>query len=147
MEAQKRLDQQIFLRSKSRSIDFMNAYQERNLNQMLAHCSSTCTVEFIPLGADGKGSAHSVGKAIWSSLIECFPNIDNTVHHVINEDGNAKCEVSIYGRQAKDFAGIISKGNEFEQNHIFVFKVNSKGEISSITVDWDHDSFVDQLTK
>ena len=146
METQKIPVNQIFLRIKSTSINFMNDYQERNVDAMLSHCSSACNVEFIPLGEDGKGKAYFLGKAMWSSLIECFPNIDNTVHHVINEDGDAKCEVTIWGKQVKDFAGIVSKGNEFEQDHIFIFKQNEAGKIDSVSVNWDHESFVKQLT-
>lgn len=146
MKTQKQISHKIFLRSKSKSIYFMKSYQEQEVDSMLSHCSADCEVEFIPLKKDGKGNAHLLGRAIWTSLIECFPNIDNTVHHVINEDGNAKCEVTIWGKQVKDFAGIVSKGNEFEQDHIFIFKVNDDGLICSISVIWDHKSFVAQLS-
>lgn len=136
----------LFLRWKNRSIDFMKAYQEQDVLKMLSYCASICMVEFIPLGDAGKGLASKVGKTTWETLIDCFPNIDNTVHTASKNNGTVRCEVTIYGRQAKDFAGIICKDKEFEEDHIFIFKVNNLGFIEHLTIDWDHDHFVAQLT-
>ena len=137
---------ELFLSWKNRSIDFMKAYQDQDVIKMLQYCAPQCFVSFLPLGDDGRGNAHIVGKNIWNALIECFPNIDNTVHNAINDNGDIRCEVTIYGKQEKDFGELKSKGNEFEEDHIFIFKVNEAGFIENITVDWDHDSFVRQLT-
>lgn len=136
----------LFLSWKNRCIDFMKAYQEQHVDNMLSHCAEDCLVEFIPLGDAGKGSAQETGKAIWSSLIDCFPTIDNTVHSSIKDNGSVRCEVTIWGKQEKDFAGLVSKGKTFEEEHIFIFKVNEDGLIQKISVDWNHESFVRQLT-
>jgi len=136
----------LFLGWKNRSIDFMKSYQEQDIALMLSHCSKNCIVEFIPLGDQGKGKADEVGKAIWTSLIDSFPSIDNTVNTAIEEDGKVRCEVTIWGKQENDFAGLVSKGNEFEEDHIFIFKINDANLIEHISVDWNHDSFVRQLS-
>lgn len=146
MNSLKLKEEQLFISWKNRSIDFLKAYQEQDVSLMLKSCDRTCQVSFIPLGDNGKGNAHEVGKAIWDSLIECFPDIDNTVHNATYMDDAVHCEVTIRGKQAKDFAGITCKERNFEEDHIFVFKVNDHGLISSIAVDWDHDSFVKQLS-
>ena len=137
---------ELFISWKNRTIDFMQAYQEQNVAAMLENCSIDCEVNFLPLGENGKGRAQETGKAIWTSLIDCFPNIDNTVHSVVSEDGNVKCEVTIWGKQEKDFAGLKSKGNTFEEDHIFIFKMDEAGYIQSIAVSWNHESFVKQLS-
>jgi len=135
----------LFLAWKNRCIDFMKAYQDQEINKMLSHCAASCEVEFIPLGDQGKGLANETGRAIWSSLIECFPTIDNTVHSSVKDNSSVRCEVTIWGQQTKDFAGLVSKGKTFEEEHIFIFKVNEDGLIQKISVDWDHESFVRQL--
>jgi hypothetical protein len=53
--------------------------------------------------------------------------------------------VVIRGKQAKDFAGIPSKGKHFESDHIFIFHLNEQGKIDDIIVDWDHQDFCRQL--
>ena len=136
----------LFLSWKNQCIDFMKAYQDQDVHKMLDHCSSDCIVEFIPLGDQGKGLASETGRAIWTSLIDCFPNIDNSVNTSIRDDQTVRCEVMIWGKQAKDFAGLVSKGKKFEEEHIFIFKVNEEGLIEHISVDWNHESFVAQLT-
>ena len=135
----------LFLSWKNRCVDFMKAYQEQNVAKMLSHCNDNCKVEFIPLGDQGKGLAKQTGRAIWESLIDCFPTIDNTINSSIREDHSVKCEVTIWGKQSKDFAGIKSKGNQFEEEHIFIFKIDQSGLIDCISVNWDHESFVRQL--
>ena len=136
----------LFLSWKNRCIDFMKAYQDQDVDKMLSNCTDTCQVEFIPLGDEGKGPAKEVGRTIWSSLIDCFPTIDNTVHSSIEDSGAVKCEVTIWGKQKKDFAGIISKNKSFEEDHIFIFRVDQNNLIEHISVDWDHASFVRQLS-
>ena len=136
----------LFLSWKNVCVDFMKAYQEQNVDKMLSYCDTNCQVVFIPLGEQGTGAAHELGKNIWSALIESFPTIDNTINTTIRDDQSVKCEVLIFGRQEKDFAGILSKGKEFEEEHIFVFEVNHDGKISSIRVNWDHENFVRQLS-
>ncbi len=145
MKPLKQHHESLFLAYKNKSIDFMKAYQEQNVDKMLSYCAPDCQVQFQPLGDQGSGNVHLVGKNIWSSLIDCFPTIDNTVHNATNDNGRVHCEVSIWGKQAKDFAGLSSKGNEFEEDHIFIFKVSDDGMIQEITINWDHDSFVQQL--
>ncbi len=140
------LSDPLFLLWKNRTVDFMKAYQEQNVAGMLANCTEDCTVAFLPLGSAGKGNVYEVGKAIWDNIIGCFPTIDNTVHSVVKENGDVRCEASITGKQEKDFAGLVSKGNTFEEDHIFIFKMDDTGFIKEIAVNWDHDNLVAQLT-
>lgn len=134
-----------FLLWKNRTVDFMKSYQEQNVDRMLANCTSDCTVSFLPLESSGQGNIHEVGRAIWGSIIECFPTIDNTVNSVVMENGDVRCEASITGTQVKEFAGLVSRGNTFEEEHIFIFRMNESGEITSVTVNWNHENLVQQL--
>ncbi len=136
----------LFIAWKNRTVDFMKAYQEQNVEKMLSNCSADCTVAFLPLGESGKGNVNEVGKAIWSNIIDCFPTIDNTVNSVVLENGNVRCEASVRGKQVKDFAGLVSKGYTFIEDHIFIFKLDEAGVIENISINWDHESLVRQLT-
>ena len=82
---------------------------------------------------------------MWNYLIDCFPDLDNTVHSVSHEEGKIVAKVSIRGTQAKDFAGITSKNLSFDSEHIFVFTLNESNEIRHIDVTWDHADFQRQL--
>lgn len=131
---------------KSNAIAFVFAYQQQNIEKMLSLCDLNGSVYFKPLGDDGRGTIGGLGKTLWSMLIDCFPNLDNTFNAaVLDPDGRVCCQVDIRGKQAKDFAGIPSKGKEFENDHIFIFHHNKEGKIDDIEIEWNHADFQKQL--
>jgi hypothetical protein len=131
---------------KNACIEFMFAYQQRNVDRMLSFCDPEGEVRFLPLGEGGVGKIGELGKAIWSGLIDSFPDIDNTLDAAVAEDDNTvRCQVVIRGTQAKDFAGIENKGKKFDSDHIFIFHVNPENKIDSIKINWDHNDFKKQL--
>lgn len=109
-------------------------------------CDHDGTVEFIPLGDAFKGKIGELGKSIWGALLECFPDIDNTLDAAVAEDEHTvRCQVVIRGTQAKDFADIQNKGKHFDSDHIFVFHLNDDNKIDHITIEWNHQDFKKQL--
>ena len=73
------IQQQHELSLKNACVEFMFAYQQKNVEKMLSFCNPDGIVEFMPMGKGGKGKIGELGKAIWSGLIECFPDIDRYV--------------------------------------------------------------------
>lgn len=132
---------------KSNAIAFMFAYEEQNIDQMMSLCNLDGEVWFKPLGEDGRGKIGELGKGLWTTLIDAFPNLNNTVDSaVLDPDGAVRCQVVIRGKQAKDFAGITTKGAEFSSDHIFIFRHDPKGKIDCVHIEWDHDDFQKQLS-
>lgn len=127
-------------------VEFMSAYQDQRVDQMISLCDPESTVWFKPLGDQGRGRIHEFGKNLWLSLIDSFPDIDNTVHSISAEHGMIRCIVSIRGTQEKDFAGIASRENTFDSEHIFIFQLDDLHKIKHLDVEWDHADFVKQLS-
>lgn len=136
------------LSKKGTCIEFFSAYQDMDLDRMLSLCDVNGTISFVPLGDPFKGKIHEVGKGLWSAIMESFPNLDNTVKsQQFDEATNAvTCKVVIFGTQAKEFAGMPSKGKEFDSEHIFIFRFNEAGKVTDLKISWDHERFVGQLT-
>ena len=140
------VQQQQELSLKNKAVEFMFAYQQKNIEKMLSFCDPGGTVEFLPLGAAGKGKIGELGKAIWGGLIECFPDMDNTLDAAVAEDENTvRCQVVIRGTQVKDFADIKSQGKHFDSDHIFIFHLDDNNKIDHITIEWNHEDFKRQL--
>lgn len=137
------------LAKKGTCIEFFSAYQDMDVERMLSLCAPNGTVAFVPLGADYAGKINEVGKAVWSALMDSFPDLDNTVksQQYDNATDSVSCKVVIFGKQEKEFAGLPAKGNGFDTEHIFIFKFNGEGKVADLNINWDHDSFVKQLTK
>ncbi|HTE25599.1 ester cyclase [Flavitalea sp.] len=127
-------------------VQFLLAYQQRNVQKMLSFCDEEGEIYFEPLGDAGKGKIHELGKGLWSALIDSFPDIDNTLDAAVAEDlTTVRCQVVIRGKQQKDFAGITNQGKSFDSDHIFIFKINEENMISRINVSWNHTDFSKQL--
>ena len=140
------VQQQHNLSIKNACVEFMFAYQQRNVDKMLGFCDRDGNVHFEPLGDAGKGKIYELGKGIWSALIDSFPDIDNTLDAAVAENENTvRCQVVIRGTQKRDFAGITSKGLKFDSDHIFIFRLNDKNKIDDIKISWNHSDFKRQL--
>jgi hypothetical protein len=136
------------LSKKGTCIELFSAYQDMDLDRMLSLCDVNGTIAFEPLGDAYKGKIHEVGKGLWGAIMDSFPNLDNTVKsQTFDEATNTvSCTVVIFGTQEKEFAGMPSKGKDFDAEHIFIFRFNEDGKISDLSINWDHDQFVKQLT-
>ena len=132
---------------KNNCVQFMFAYQKKDVELMMSFCDPEGEVYFKPLGEAGLGKIGELGKNLWTMLIDAFPDIHNTVDAIVSEGDQVKCQVLITGTQAKDFAGVANKGDHFESDHIFIFRLNEKGKIDRIEIEWDHEDFVRQLSK
>ncbi len=140
------LAQQQQLSIKNACVEFMFAYQQKNVEKMLSFCDPNGVVFFEPMADAGKGTIGELGRNIWTALIDCFPDIDNTLDAAVAEDeSTVSCQVVIRGTQAKDFAGIMNKGQHFDSDHIFIFHLDPGNKIDSIRVNWDHADFKKQL--
>jgi hypothetical protein len=145
METSLELEHRLSL--KNACVEFMFSYQQKNLEKMLSFCNPDGIVEFIPLGDAGKGKIGELGKAIWGGLMECFPDIDNTLDAAVAEDDHTvRCQVVIRGTQVKDFADIKNEGKHFDSDHIFIFRLNEDNKIEHITIEWNHEDFKRQLS-
>ena len=134
------------LTRKGTCIEFFSAYQDMDIERMLNLASPNATVWFKPLGEDGKGQFNELGKTVWVMLMDCFPDLDNTVDSATADEEAVTCKVAIFGTQEKDFLGLPAKGLRFESDHIFIFKFDDFDKISDLSIDWNHDNFVAQLT-
>src|SRR3954470_15732273 len=140
------VQQQQELSMKNKCVEFMFAYQQKNVDKMLSFCDPDGIVEFIPLGEQGKGKIGELGRIIWTTLIDSFPDIENTLDAAIAEDENTvRCQVVIRGTQAKEFAGVKNEGKHFDSDHIFIFHLNGNNIIDHIKVKWNHEDFKHQL--
>jgi predicted ester cyclase len=128
-------------------IEFFSSYQEKDISKMMQLCDPSGEVNFEPLGTAGKGEIGGFGKSLWLALMAAFPDLDNTVIKAEHSEDNDSvvCTVSIFGTQQEEFAGIPSKGNRFESDHVFVFRFNREEKIDRININWDHKRFSHQL--
>jgi predicted ester cyclase len=130
---------------KGACLAFFSAYQDMDTARMIQLATPDATVHFQPMGNDGKGSFWEFGKGVWQLLIDCFPDLDNTVDSLTTQDDTVVANVAIFGTQAQDFLGITNKGLRFNSDHVFVFRFNDDDRITHLDISWDHAGFSKQL--
>lgn len=135
------------LEMKGICIEFFSAYQEQDVTRMLNLCTKDGLVYFEPLEELGSGLISEVGKNIWITLVDCFPDLDNTVTQLqwIEESNAVQCRVKIFGTQKKEFLAIPANNLRFDSDHIFIFKFDDQTKIREIRILWNHENFLQQL--
>jgi steroid delta-isomerase-like uncharacterized protein len=126
---------------------FFAAYNAHDVGRMVAACSEDARLRYVPMGDHGRGKAREVGQAIWSGIIDAFPDLTVTVQAVFGDDRNAPAEVLIGGTQRKDFLQIPSRGRHYGLPHAFLLRLDGRGQIAEIAAYWDNASFHSQLSK
>jgi len=132
---------------------FFDAYRRRDVEAMVDLCADNAKFRYVPFEVwarqrvvRGDGQVCTVGKAIWTTLIDAFPDLSNSVTSVRgDEDGNVAVEVSIGGTQARDFGVIASRGGHYDLPHLFLLHVDGDGFIDDIVAYWDSADWQKQL--
>ena len=132
---------------------FFDAYRAQDVERMVDLCADNASFRYVPFEVwahqrvlHGDGKVRTVGKAIWTALIDAFPDLTNTVTSVSADgDGNVAVQVGIGGTQAKDFGVIGCTGGRYDLPHLFLFHVAAGGLIDDIVAYWDNVDWKKQL--
>jgi len=132
---------------------FFDAYREHDVERMVGLCDDMAGYRSVPFELwrkqrviRGDGKITTIGKILWTGLIEAFPDLTNEVTKIISgNDGHVAAEVVICGTQAKDWGSIRSRGQSFRSPHLFVFQINDDKKIADITSYSDNASVRTQL--
>lgn len=124
---------------------FFEAYRARDVEAMVKACSDGAELRYVPFEIWGKqrvlhgdGKVRSIGKVLWTGLIESFPDLTNEVTSIHADDaGHVAAEVTIRGTQAKVWGAVESRGKSFAVRHLFILRVGETGKIDSISAYWD----------
>jgi ketosteroid isomerase-like protein len=132
---------------------FFDAYRVQDVERMVDLCTDNADFHYIPFEIWGRqrvirgdGKVRTIGKAIWTTLIDSFPDLTNQIMFITSDDeGNVASEVLISGTQAKPFGSIGNQGLHYDLPHAFLFRVGKEGLIEEITAYWDTADWQRQL--
>ncbi|MBM7368085.1 nuclear transport factor 2 family protein [Gordonia hydrophobica] len=133
--------------------EFFDAYRARDVEAMTDLCTANADFSYIPFEVwakqrvmRGDGKVGTVGKVIWSGLINAFPNLFNVVHHIDgNDEGDVVVACDIAGTQQSAWAFIAPQNQPFSEPHLFIMHVDQDGLIDNIRAYWDNAGVCRQL--
>src|SRR6201996_9704961 len=90
---------------------FFAAYRAHDVERMVDRCTEGAGFRYVPFEVwsrqrvlHGDGKVCTVGKMIWTTLIEAFPDLTNVVTSLrADRDGHVAAEVGVSGTEARDF--------------------------------------------
>lgn len=132
---------------------FFDAYRAQEIDTMVELCTPNASFDYVPFELWGRqrvlrgaGKVATVGKPLWTGLVQAFPDLSNSVRSITSDDdGNAAAEVVIAGTQGGPWGTIANQGRSFSETHVFVMHVDGDGLIDSIAGYWDGASISRQL--
>jgi ketosteroid isomerase-like protein len=132
---------------------FFAAYRVQDVERMVDLCAEGASFRYVPFEVWGRqrvlygeGKVRTVGKVIWTALIDAFPDLANAVTSLrADADGNVAVEAVIGGTQARAFGIIACIGGHYELPHLFLFHVTGDGLIDDIVAYWDNVGWKKQL--
>jgi hypothetical protein len=112
---------------------------------MVRLCSERADLHYVPFEVWGKqrvlrgdGKVRSIGKVLWTGLIDAFPDLTNDVTSIhADGEGHVAAEVTLRGTQAKVWGTVDNRGHAFALPHLFVMRVDGEGLIDEIHAYWD----------
>jgi len=132
---------------------FFDAYSEHDVERMVDLCSDNADFHYVPFELWGKqrvirgdGKVRTIGKVIWTTLIDSFPDLTTRIMYITSDDEeNVAAEVMISGTQAKPFGTMGNQGLHYDLPHVFLFRMSKEGLIEEITGYWDTADWYRQL--
>ena len=132
---------------------FFDAYRAHDVERMVDLCTDGAGFRYVPFEVRGRqrvlhgeGKVRTIGKVIWTALIDAFPDLSNDVTSLrADEHGNVAAEAVIGGTQARPFGIIACAGGHYELPHLFLFHVTGDGLIDDIVAYWDNVDWKRQL--
>jgi hypothetical protein len=132
---------------------FFDAYRDHNVERMVELCTDNADFHYVPFELWGRqrvirgdGKVRTIGKVIWTTLIDSFPDMTNRVTYITSDSqGNVAAEVMISGSQAKPFGMMGCQGLHYDLPHAFLFRVGTAGLIEEVTAYWDTADWQRQL--
>jgi ketosteroid isomerase-like protein len=126
--------------------EFFALYRAHDVPGMSDLCTATAGFDYIPFEVwakqrvvRGAGKVNTIGRVIWSGLINAFPDLGNTIFHIDgNDDGDVVVACDITGTQQSAWGFIGPKGQYFAEPHLFILHVDDEGLIDSIRAYWDN---------
>src|SRR5258708_14558382 len=108
---------------------FFDAYRVHDLERMVELCSDNADFHYIPFEVWGRqrvirgdGKVRTIGKALWATLIDAFPDLTNEVTSIIaDEEANVAAEVVISGTHAQPFRTIAHQDLHHHLPNILLF--------------------------
>jgi steroid delta-isomerase-like uncharacterized protein len=132
---------------------FFAAYRAHDVERMVDLCTDNAGFRYVPFEVWGRqrvlygeGKVRTVGKVIWTTLLDAFPDLASVVTSLrADGEGNVAAEVGISGTQARDFGNVASAGGHYELPHLFLFTVTGDGLIDHVVAYWDNAGWKRQL--
>src|ERR1700730_10506803 len=81
---------------------FFSAFNNHEVEKMLAVCAKDAKLRFVPMGEAGEGEVRELGKGFWLTLFDAVEGVNVVVQSVFGDERKVAAEVVVGGKQKKE---------------------------------------------
>ena len=119
---------------------FFAAYRAHDVEHMVDLCAEGAGFRYVPFEVRsrqrvlyGEGRVRTVGKVIWTTLIDAFPDLLVRVRRLfVTADNTAVAEITIDGTQADDFLAVANQEKQVDLDQAWMLTVTPDDRISAV---------------
>jgi hypothetical protein len=118
---------------------FFSAYDNHNVDGMLALCADGAQGRYLPYGKNSAMPIRGGLEQIWRGFPQAVPDFGAEIVEMIQaEDNTVLVQALVGGTMPVDVPGLVKKGEVGRIAHAYIIRYNAQGKISRLDCYWDN---------
>jgi hypothetical protein len=118
---------------------FFAAYDNHNVDGMLAHCADGAKGRYLPYGKNSVTPIRGGLEQIWRGFPKAVPDFGAEIVEIIQaEDNTVVVQALVGGTMPADVPGLVKKGEVGRIAHVYIIRYNAQGKVSRLDCYWDN---------
>lgn len=118
---------------------FFAAYDDHDVDGMLALCAEGAQGRYLPYGKNSVNPIRGGLERIWRGFPRAVPDFGAEIVEMIQaEDNTVVVQALVGGTMPADVPGLVKKGEVGRIPHAYIIRYNAQGKISRLDCYWDN---------
>jgi ketosteroid isomerase-like protein len=118
---------------------FFAAYDNHNVDGMLALCAEGAQGRYLPYGKKSAMPIRGGLEQIWRGFPKAVPDFGAEIVEIIQaEDNTVVVQALVGGTMPADVPGLVKKGEVGRIAHVYIIRYNAQGKVSRLDCYWDN---------
>jgi SnoaL-like domain len=118
---------------------FFAAYDNHNVDGMLALCADGAQGRYLPYGKNSVTPIRGGLEQIWRGFPKAVPDFGAEIVEIIQaEDNTIVVQALVGGTMPAEVPGLVKKGEVGRIAHVYIIRYNAQGKVSRLDCYWDN---------
>jgi hypothetical protein len=118
---------------------FFAAYDNHNVDGMLALCADGAQGRYLPYGKNSVTPIRGGLEQIWRGFPKAVPDFGAEIVEIIQaEDKTVVVQALVGGTMPADVPGLVKRGEVGRIAHVYIIRYDAQGQVSRLDCYWDN---------